>query len=78
MFGLIPTTLKWWDLPNVSKALGEGPPRRTSQNKWHWADLAWANILDSSRETLVLLRIVVLQADLEFNGLAELPLLLLR
>ena len=39
------------------------------------AGLAWANILDGSRETLVLLGIIVLQTDLEFHGLAELPLL---
>ena len=33
------------------------------------------DILDGSRETLVLLRVVVLKADLEVHGLGELPLL---
>ena len=35
------------------------------------------NILDGSGETLVLLWIVVLEADLEVNSLGELPLLVL-
>ena len=35
------------------------------------------NILDGSGETLVLLGIVVLEADLEVNSLGELPLLVL-
>ena len=35
------------------------------------------NVLDSSRETLVPLGIVVLQSDLEFESLNEIPLLLL-
>jgi hypothetical protein len=38
----------------------------------------WSNyILDGARETLVLLRVVVLEADLEVNGLQKLPLLVL-
>jgi len=35
-------------------------------------------LLDGARETLVLLRVIVLQRDLQFNSLCELPLLLLR
>ena len=34
--------------------------------------------LDGARETLVTLRIVVLQADLEFDGLEEVSLLLVE
>ena len=34
-------------------------------------------ILDGARETLVLLGIIVLQDDLEFNSLQKLPLLVL-
>lgn len=37
-----------------------------------------ANVLDSARETLVLLGIVVLKTDLEFNGFQEATLLLQR
>ena len=36
-----------------------------------------SNVLDGSRETLVLLGIVVLEADLEIDGLDELAVLLL-
>ena len=34
-------------------------------------------LLDGARETLVLLRVIVLQRDLQFYSLCELPLLLL-
>lgn len=37
-----------------------------------------ANVLDSARETLVLLGIVVLETDLELNGFQESTLLLQR
>jgi hypothetical protein len=36
------------------------------------------HILDGAGETLVLLRIVVLQSDLEVNSLQKLPLLVLK
>ena len=49
-----------------------------TSKRGHERGLRLEVILDGARETLVLLRIVVLEADLQVNGLKELPLLILQ
>jgi hypothetical protein len=59
----------------IFKTLGRGPPPEGSYLGYYQG---WSYILDGARETLVLLGIVVLQADLEVNSLQKLPLLVLK
>jgi len=55
----------------IFKTLGEGPPCISNG----FLRKPKVNILDGSRETLVLLRIVVLEANLKVNSLSKLTLL---
>jgi len=54
----------------IFKTLGEGPSRKNSPTTSHKE----VNVLDGSRETLVLLRVVVLETNLEIDGLSKFPL----
>jgi len=56
----------------IFKTLGEGPPCVSKG----FLRKPKVNILDGSRETLVLLRIVVLEADLKVNSFSKLALLI--
>jgi hypothetical protein len=58
----------------VSRGARLGQRRGGLPDSHTWARHGWE--LDGARETLVTLRVIVLEADLEFDGLEEVALLL--